>query len=63
MVDEEIVGLFLARREKAIDETQRKHGKYLTAVAYNNFRQLRGQPRKRKRYLSARLELDSAAYA
>ncbi len=35
MVDEEIVGLFLARREKAIDETQRKYGKYLTAVAYN----------------------------
>jgi RNA polymerase sigma-70 factor (ECF subfamily) len=33
--DEEIVELYWKRNEKAIDETDRKYGKYLYTIAYN----------------------------
>ena len=33
--DEEIIELYFARDEKAVDETQKKYGKYLNTIAYN----------------------------
>lgn len=33
--DEEIIALFWERNEKAIDETDKKYGRYLYAIAYN----------------------------
>ena len=35
MEDMQIVDLYFARREQAIDETARKYGKYLFSIAYN----------------------------
>ena len=35
MEDMQIVDLYFARSEKAIDETARKYGKYLFSIAYN----------------------------
>ena len=35
MRDEEIIELYFARNEKAVDETQKKYGKYLNTIAYN----------------------------
>ena len=35
MNDDEIVALYLARNERAIDETQKKYGKYLRHIARN----------------------------
>lgn len=35
MEDLQIVDLYFARNESAIDETQRKYGKYLFSIAYN----------------------------
>ncbi len=35
MTDEEIVDLYWARNEKAIDHTDKKYGKYLFSIAYN----------------------------
>ncbi|MBQ9162147.1 MAG: sigma-70 family RNA polymerase sigma factor [Clostridia bacterium] len=35
LTDEEIVALFWKRNEKAIEETDKKYGRYLYAIAYN----------------------------
>ncbi|MBR3305456.1 MAG: RNA polymerase sigma factor [Clostridia bacterium] len=35
MQDETIIGLYFARNEQAIGETDRKYGRYLTKTAYN----------------------------
>ena len=35
MTDDEIVDMYWARNEKAIDHTDKKYGKYLFSIAYN----------------------------
>lgn len=35
MEDKEIVDLYWARQEQAIEETERKYGRYLRSIAYH----------------------------